>query len=189
MKIGLFGGSFNPIHNGHLAVAKSVFKEMDLDKIWFIPCAHHPLKNNETLLPFSKRVELIEQSILEFPHFEISHLDDDLNSPNYTDDLIKKAKKLHPENLFYLIIGYDVLAEFTKWHNFKWLGENVHFIIINRINNGKNNKPEQIKKFTFIEMKPVDISSTKIRNCIKNNEDISHLIPPNICTLVEKLYS
>lgn len=187
MKIGLFGGSFNPIHNGHIAVAKSVFEEIDLDQIWFVPCRNHPLKNSENLLSFPKRVLLIEKSIARFPHFEISHLDADSEFPNFTDEMIIKAKKKYHENKFFLIVGNDILTEFSKWHNFKWLAKNVHFIIVNRPSH-KNNKPTEIKHFTFIEMKPVDISSTQIRNLIKNNEDVSHLIPPNIYKLTQQFY-
>ncbi len=187
MNIGLFGGSFNPIHNGHLAVAKSVFKKIDLDQIWFIPCGNHPLKDNEKLLSFSKRVLLIEKSIAIYPHFKISHLDADSEIPNFTDEMIIKARKKYHENKFFLIVGYDILPEFSKWHNFKWLGKNVHFIIVNRLNH-QNYKPTEIKHFTIIDMKPVDISSTQIRNLIKNNEDISHLIPPNICKLTQQFY-
>ncbi|MBC8384771.1 MAG: nicotinate (nicotinamide) nucleotide adenylyltransferase [Candidatus Cloacimonetes bacterium] len=182
MKIGLLGGSFNPIHNGHIAVAKSVLKQLALDKIWFLPTGKHPLKYNSTFLSFEKRYCLIKKTVSSYPDFEVYDFDRFENKPNYTDELIKKIKRLFPRNVFYFIIGEDNVGELPAWHNYKWLLENVRIVVVNRTASERTKwkKLDFIDKLVFINMPPVDISSTNIREKIIKNENIKGLVPETI---------
>ena len=182
MKIGLLGGSFNPIHNGHIKIAKAVLEKTDLDKIWFVPSGNHPLKPNKELKPVETRIAFIEKAIEHYANFSICTLDANSSKPSYTTQLISSLKKSNPDDQFYFIAGFDIVEELPLWHEYRWLLDNLNFLIINRPNIDKSNwdKLDYLDKLTFIEMEPIDISSSEIRRKIANNETISGLVPAEI---------
>jgi len=179
MKVGLLGGSFNPIHIGHISIAEAALKTLHLDQIWFIPTGNHPLKRNVELLDFSKRLKLISKVIAKYNNFKLSLLDSNKETVNYTYDLIKRLKKVNPQYDFYFLIGSDILGELTLWHKYKWLLENIKFAVIDRpgANLTHSLEPEEISKLVFVDMKPVPISSTEIREIIKKDQPIKGLVP------------
>lgn len=190
MKIGLLGGSFNPIHFGHLTLAEKAKEKLALDKIWLVPTGNHPFKAKEKLLSLEKRVKLIKSVVKDHPFLEICYLDAEENKPNFTDQLLKKLFHLYPENEFLFLAGEDILAELPRWHNSKWLIKNVDFVIFTRL----NNKEKKYEKFLdkenvrFIQMQPIFISSTEIRNRIKENRSIENLVPKSIQNLIISYY-
>lgn len=178
MKIGLLGGSFNPIHNGHIAIAETAKEQLSLSEVWFIPICNHPLKENNDLLDFSKRLILISKVIRSCTYFKVSLLDSNRNKVNYTYHLIKKLMKTKPGHEFFFLIGSDILKELTLWYKYEWLLENINFVIINRPGSTlfHDLDPDQFKKLIFIDMEPVPISSTEIRNRIKKDQSIKGLV-------------
>ncbi len=182
MKIGLFGGTFNPVHNGHLSVAKAVLEQLKLDKIWFLPSGKHPLKNNSAFLSYEQRFELIKIAINNYPEFEVHAFDFHEINLSYTDELIKKLRKLFPRNEFYFIIGEDNVSELPLWHNYKWLLDNVKIVVVNRpdIDRSDWEKLNFLNKLLFVETKPVNISSTEIREKIEKKESIEGMVPERI---------
>lgn len=189
MKIGLLGGSFNPIHKGHIAIAKTAIAQAVVDQVWFLPSGNHPFKSGKELLTLSKRIELIKIAIGEIPQLKISKHDTNRKKPNYTSKLIKKLYKSYPEIRFYFIAGYDILEELPKWHNYNWLKKNVNFIIVNRPNIDKDKTSQMYSNnFSFIKMAPVDVSSSQIRDLVKNGEPISSLVPANIKDKIIEYY-
>lgn len=190
MKLGLLGGSFNPIHQGHLKIAETAFEQLDLAEIWFLPTAYHPLKNRSQLLAFEKRIELISKAIEPYPNYKLSWLDADKTSRNYTYDLIRKIKKDTPEHEPVFIIGSDLIGEITKWYKYKWLLQNVTFAVYNRSDQRLDEYPikNKFKKLITLKAQPISISSTEIRERIKKNQSISGLVPASIETTVIKYY-
>ena len=190
MKIGLLGGSFNPIHLGHLQIAENVLGKTDLQEIWFVPSGNHPLKNRSDFLDVQQRMSLIQKAIEDFPDYKLCTLDAENDKPSYTSELIKKIKKLYPQNQFYFIAGYDIVAELPLWNEYKWLLENIEFIIINRPNIDKSawENLSYLHKLKFIEMPPNSVSSSLIRERINQKKSIQGLVPEKIIKEVETFY-
>ena len=190
MKIGLLGGSFNPIHQGHLKIAATAAEQLKLAEIWFVPTAYHPLKNRSQLLAFEKRIELISMAIEPFTNFKLSLLDADNSSRNYTYDLFKKIKNDNPTLEPVFIIGSDILAEITQWYKYTWLLQNVTFAVVGRPGQmiGPQNTKTQFNSLINISMEPIAVSSTEIREKIKKDQPISGLVPAAIEAAVYKYY-
>lgn len=190
MKIGLLGGSFNPVHNGHLAIAKNALEQLELDKILFLPVGMHPLKTDRNISPFEIRYKLLETALKSFPDFEVSNLDEHAENLNYTDELIKKLKIKFPDNEFFFIAGDDIVLELPRWHNYKWLLDNLKIVVFNRPETDKSEwkNLDYINKLFFLEMKPVNISSNEIREKVRKEESISGLVPEKVEEEIIKLY-
>ncbi len=101
MKIGLLGGSFNPVHNGHLAIAKNALEQLELDKILFLPVGMHPLKTDSNIPPFEIRYKLLKTVLKSIPDFDVSNLDEKSENLNYTDELIKRLNSKYTDNEFF----------------------------------------------------------------------------------------
>ena len=190
MKIGLLGGSFNPIHNGHLILAEKALHDLDLDEIWFLPVGNHPLKKSNDLLDFDQRVELLELSLAENKKLKVSTRDRDQGDFNYTDKLMKNLYKEFPQDSFVFITGMDIIREIHRWHNYQWLMENVEFVVFTRPGiDSDRDRFERFSNFEYIDMKPIPISSTDIRNRISRGENIEGLVPDRILEKVYHYYS
>ena len=190
MKIVIFGGSFNPIHSAHISIARKVYNELKPSKFFFVPTYKHPLKKDVPFLPYDKRCYLVKKAIQDLPMFDISYLDKNETEPSYTFNLIKRFKKLFPNAIFYFIIGEDIIYELTLWYNYKWLLKNIKFVVLTRPTKDKKSAiPDFAKEFIYINIKPINISSTFIREKIKKGESIKNLVPPNIEKDVIKFYS
>jgi nicotinate-nucleotide adenylyltransferase len=188
MKIAILGGSFNPIHNGHIEIARIVYNKLKPSLFFFVPTYKHPLKSNVAFLPYSQRYYLIEKALTNYPRFQVSNLDKTKNNLSYTTDLIKRFQKKYPNGEFYFIIGADNVYELKLWHNYKWLLDNVKFVVLTRKTNIKENMPDYAKDFIFYHIKPINISSTMIRERIKKGEPITNLVPRNIENDVIKFF-
>ena len=191
MKIGLLGGSFNPVHNGHLAIAKNALEQLELDKILFLPVGMHPLKTDRNIPPFEIRYKLLKTVLKSFPDFEVSNLDEKSENLNYTDELIKRLNSKYTDNEFFFIVGDDIVLELPRWHNYRWLLDNVKIVVFNRPDTDKSDLKnlDYLNKLFFLEMKPVSISSNEIREKTKRGESISGLVPEIIINEVKKKYS
>ena len=191
MKVGLLGGSFNPVHNGHLGLAQTALDSFGLDKILFLPSGNHPFKKGSSIPPIEIRYDLTKKVIAPYPDFEISRLDMETVTPSYTKFLIMRLHKTFPNDEFYFIAGSDIISELNKWHNHKWIIDNIELIIAHRPNIDKSAwyELEYIDKLHFLEMEPIDISSTVIRKMIAKGKDVSSLIPANIKKELIALYS
>ena len=190
MKIGLLGGSFNPVHNGHLAIAKNALEQLELDKILFLPVGMHPLKTDRNIPPFEIRYKLLKTVLKSFPDFEISNLDENSENLNYTDELIKRLNSKYTDNEFFFIVGDDIVLELPRWHNYRWLLDNVKIVVFNRPDTDKSDLKnlDYLNKLFFLEMKPVSISSNEIREKTKRGESISGLVPEIIINEVKKIF-
>ena len=148
----------------------------------------HPLKTDRNILPFEIRYKLLENVLKSFPDFDVSNLDEKSENLNYTDELIKKLKIKYPDNDFFFITGDDIVSELPRWHNYKWLLDNVKIVVFNRPDTDRSEwkKLDYLNKLFFLKMKPVNISSNEIREKIRKGESISGLVPEIIRNEVKK---
>lgn len=192
-RIGLLGGSFNPIHNGHLYIAEKAIEQLNLFEVWLLPSGNHPLKGKSNLLKIlsiEKRINLIKIAIENNSRLKLSLLDADVNKKSYTYDLMKKLHSLHNDYDFYFIAGSDIVLELPKWYNFEWLLDNINFCIFSRpgFDNVGWKNIEYLNKINFLSIVPLDISSSDIRNKIKSRLSIKNLVPESIRNKVKEYY-
>jgi nicotinate-nucleotide adenylyltransferase len=189
MQIGLYGGSFDPPHNAHLILADWVLHELHLDFIYFIPTAIHAFKNNSHLSPADIRYQMVSTAIKENDKFRVSRIELDRNSISFTVDTLRAFIKYEglPEAKLFYIIGIDNLADFHLWKDPDLLFQLAQIVVIRRSGVDDTNLIEKYKgKVIFLESPIIDISATDIREKKKNNIDISDIVPPPVCKLIEE---
>jgi nicotinate-nucleotide adenylyltransferase len=164
-KIGVFGGSFDPPHRGHLEISKLAIKKLSLDYIYWCITKKNPLKN-KTFFSLPQRIKKSLFLTKKIKKIKIKFFEDKMKSIN-TIDLVQHLKKKNKNNTFFLIIGSDNLIKFHKWKKWKILAELIDIIVFSRKDYDKKAKKsaimKQVKKITFIKNKPINISSTQIR--------------------------
>jgi nicotinate-nucleotide adenylyltransferase len=179
MKIGLFFGSFNPIHTGHLIIASQILNYTSLDRIWFVVSPQNPLKEHEQLLDAQVRLQLVRIATKADKRFAVSHVEFNLPTPSFTIDTLTYLKGNYSENDYYLIIGSDNFLNFSSWKLHEVLLTEWEIIIYIRpgfpINSASNFSRVQI-----LNPAQIDISSTKIRELIKGGKSIRYIVPDSV---------
>ncbi len=179
MKIGLFFGSFNPVHNGHLIIANYIAQTTDLDKVWLVVSPQNPFKVKETMLGEYDRLHLINLAIEENPYSKASDIEFKLPKPSYTIDTLVHLGEKYPQHEFALIMGSDNLASLHKWKNYEQLLKNYHFYIYKRRGTETNPYPET-RNIHFIDFPFLDISATFIRENIKKGVSLQYFLPDKV---------
>jgi len=185
MKVALFGGSFNPVHNGHLKMANELLKMSLVEEVWFIPCGNHAF--GKELAPGKDRVAMLNLATRGNPKLKVVDLETKSNEKSFTADTIRLLRKRYSHQ-FYFVIGADNLKDFDKWHDLPYLQNEVEFILIKR---PEYPLPKVIKlKVSKIISLRLTESSTEIRNLIKNKESVSKLVPESVADFIcrEGLY-
>ena len=175
MKIGLFFGSFNPVHNGHLIIANYIAETTDLDKVWLVVSPQNPLKQKETLLREYDRLHLINLAIEENKNLKASNIEFKLPKPSYTIDTLTYLKEKYPQHEFALIMGSDNLATINKWKNYELILKYPIFVYARR-ENEKNPYPDK-KHIVFLNFPFLDISATFIRENLKKGISMQFFLP------------
>lgn len=177
MKVGLFFGSFNPVHIGHLLVATRIREAAQLDEIWFVLSPQNPFKLNAELADEQERLEMLKLSVDGIGYFKVSTIEFELDKPSYTHITLKALKKLHPGTEFKLIIGEDNVNQFHEWKEAKWISDNIELLVYSR-NTHLMNENDNLEKFGMkkINYGYIDISSTEIRQRIKENKLIDFYV-------------
>ena len=177
-RIGLFFGSFNPIHNDHLKLASFFYKNADLDLIWFLITPQNPWKKTTNLLDESERFKIVSQALASHPKFEVNSIEFQLPKPSYTYTTLTKLKKQYPEKVFKLILGADNLISFDKWKNYdKILNEFELLIYPRKTNESIPKKFLEHSKIFWSKAPNLSISSSEIRKKIREGDDVSTQIP------------
>ncbi len=189
MKTGLFFGSFNPIHIGHLIIAQTVLESASLDDIWFVVSPQNPLKKNKNLLHEFDRIHMVKLAIEDNNCFMTSDVEFQMPRPSYTIDTLIYLQERFPSRKFKLIIGGDNLAIFPKWKNSNIILEEFGLIVYPRPGID-NNKLLTHPGVTFVEAPLMSISATFIRNLIRNEQSVRYLLPEKVIEYIEskKLY-
>ncbi len=184
MQIGLFFGSFNPIHNGHLIIANTILQHTNLQEIWLVVSPQNPFKKSQSLLPVHDRLHLVSLAIENNPKFRRSDIEVNLPKPSYTIDTLIHLKQKFPQHTFSLLIGGDNLNSIDKWKNAEILLRDYTFYVYNRTT--KNNPFPNNKNVHFLEFPLLDISSTFLRDELKTGRSIQYFVPENVWEYIDK---
>lgn len=183
-EIGLFFGSFNPIHIGHLIIANLVKETTVVDEVWFVVSPQNPFKKNKNLLHEFDRLDMVRSAISDDYSFKVSDIEFGMPKPSYTIDTLTVLQEKHPTKKFHLIIGGDNLTSFPKWKNYQQILQHFGLIVYPRPNSEKS-ELENHEKVTLIEAPKMDISATLIRKLVKDKKSIKYLVPDGVAALIE----
>ncbi len=187
MKTGLFFGSFNPIHFGHMAIANYVTEFTGIEQIWFIISPQNPFKAKSSLLADYHRYELVNRAISDDHRFKASNVEFKLPKPSYTIDTLTYLAEQYPEQDFYLIIGSDQLPYFHNWKNPDQLIDNYHFLVYPRLGTDKHSLMDN-PAFQRIEAPMMEISSTFIRRAIQEKKDMRFFMPEAVWGYIREMH-
>lgn len=189
-KIGLFFGSFNPIHVGHMIIANIMVETTDLSKVWFIVTPQNPFKSSKNLLHDFDRYDMVRAAAYENYKIDVSDVEFSLPKPNYTINTLVHLREKHPDKMFKVIIGEDNLASFEKWKNYQIILEDYGLYVYPRPN-VQLSKLKSHPNVTMVDAPLLDISATFIRKCIRNNQSIRYLVPDPVEAIIrdKKFYS
>lgn len=192
MKTGLYFGSFNPIHIGHMAIANYIYEYSELDEIWFVVSPHNPLKKKSSLLDDHHRVQLAEIAIADDQRFRVSDIESKLPRPSYTIDTLTYLSEKHPSRQFALIMGSDNLATIDKWKSAEMLIEMCKIFVYPRKDKAKGPGPAtrsliHSADIEIVEAPFMEISGTFIREAISQDKDIRHFLPHGVWQYVSDM--
>lgn len=175
-KVGLFFGSFNPIHIGHMIIADYVTIQTELKEVWFVVSPHNPLKNKKSLLDGRQRLTLVQRAIENDFCFKVSDIEFQLDQPSYTSITLAYLKEKYPTVQFTLIMGGDNLASLPKWKNYESILENYPIVLYSRPDFDATEMLEK-GKVTVLDAPQMNISSSHIRQQIADGNSVKYLMP------------
>jgi nicotinate-nucleotide adenylyltransferase len=184
MKIGLFFGSFNPIHHGHLMVASFIANHTDLQQIWLVVSPQNPHKTQSSLLNEYDRLHLAKLAIEDDAQIKVSDIEFKLPKPSYTIDTLTYLQEKYPQHQFYVIMGSDSFQNLPKWKNFEALVKNYQFIVYRRP--GFDITEKYGADVTYLEAPMLELSATLIRNNCKDGITIRYLVPEDVRLEIER---
>lgn len=185
MKIGLFFGSFNPIHIGHLIIAEHVASHTNLDQVWFVVSPQNPFKQKSSLLNEYDRLHLINLAIENNPKLKASDIEFKLPKPSYTIDTLIYLKEKYPNDSFSLIMGSDNLENLDKWKNADILFKDYDFYIYNRPGYTDIKNADKAKVW-FLDAPQLQLSSTFIRSSIKEKKSVQYILHDKVLEEIER---
>ncbi|MBU0941663.1 MAG: nicotinate-nucleotide adenylyltransferase [Bacteroidetes bacterium] len=196
MKIGLYFGTFNPVHVGHLIIANHMAEHSDLDEVWMVVTPHNPHKKKSTLLDDHHRLQMVHLATEDYPKIKPSDIEFKLTQPNYTVNTLVHLEERFPSNTFSLIMGEDNLRSLHKWKNYEILLQNYDIYVYPRLETKghigevisakeENLELKNHPRIHIIDAPVVEISSTFIRNNIKEGKNIQPLLPYKVWEYVD----
>ncbi len=188
MKIGLYFGTFNPIHIGHLAIANHMAEYSDLDKIWMVITPHNPFKKKSSLLNNHHRYQMVMEAVEHYDKIEPSNIEFDLPQPNYTVYTLAHLEEKYPQHEFCLIMGEDNLKSLHKWKNYEVILERHDIYVYPRISEGTvETQFDNHPKIHKVDAPIMEISSTMIRKAIKEGKNIRPLLSPEVYIFIDEM--
>lgn len=184
-KIGIFPGSFNPVHIGHLALANYIKEYENLDEIWMMVSPHNPLKEIHSLCSAKHRLQMLKLALKEDNSIKASDFEFTLPQPSYTITTLEKLKKLYPDYHFSLIIGGDNWTNFEKWHRYKDIIANFDIIIYPRPEEIIH-KPDNSDTIHICNAPVLEISSTMLRESIQNGKSLRYFYPYGVYDYIKE---
>lgn len=186
MQVGLFFGSFNPIHIGHMALANYMLAYTEMDEVWFVISPHNPLKEKTSLLNQNQRLFMVNAAVEDFPKFKASTIEFNLSQPSYTINTLAHLKEKYPKHEFSLIIGQDNLQNFHKWKNHEEILARHKLYVYPRPNCSKS-QFDSHPNVVLTEAPLMDVSSTFIRNAIKDKKDVRFFVPEKVWEYIDSM--
>ncbi|TPV34758.1 nicotinate-nucleotide adenylyltransferase [Paucihalobacter ruber] len=188
MKIGLFFGTFNPIHVGHLIIANHLAENSDLDQIWMVITPLSPFKVKQSMLDNYQRLEMVHLATKDYANIKPSDIEFNLPQPNYTVNTLVYLKEKFPEHQFALIMGEDNLKSFHKWKNYEVILEEYEIYCYPRISNGKiETQFDSHPNIHHITAPVIELSSTLIRSQIKSGNNVRPMLPENVWKYLDEM--
>ena len=181
-KIGLFFGSFNPIHIGHIILGNYFLENTDMEELWFVVTPQNPFKEKKSLLKDHNRLDMVQLAIKNYPKMRASNVEFSLPQPNYTIDTLTYLKEKYPDHSFGLIMGEDNLATLPKWKNFEKLISDYQIITYPRTFEGEKKDSEylQHENISLVDAPIIELSATEIRKMIKEGKNVRPMLPPEV---------
>ncbi|MFT6370729.1 MAG: nicotinate-nucleotide adenylyltransferase [Maribacter sp.] len=188
-KIGLYFGTFNPIHIGHIIIANHMVEFSDLDEVWFVVTPQSPFKVKKTLLDNNHRYQMVLEATADFPNLKPSTIEFNLPQPNYTIDTLAHLSEKYPEgHQFCLIMGEDNLKGFHKWKNYEVILEHYELFVYPRISEGKTeHRFTDHLRIHKVNAPIIELSSTFIRREYKNGKNIRPLLPDSVWKYMDEM--
>lgn len=186
-KTGLFFGSFNPIHIGHLILANYILENSDMQELWFIVSPQNPFKEKKSLLDDMTRLDLVERALRNYEKMRVSNVEFSLPKPSYTIDTLTYLKEKFPNHSFALIMGEDNLAGLPKWKNAELLVKNYQIIVYPRYFEKSETLEsyEEHENITLIDAPIIELSATQIRQMIKEGKNVRPMLPPEVFDYID----
>jgi len=177
-KVGIYSGSFNPIHHGHLMLASYLVTFGELDELWLLVSPQNPLKPKAELLDDQHRLEMARLAVGDDPFIKVSDEEMHLPRPSYTINTLQQLSEQYPDNQFVFVCGMDSLQNLDKWKDYEKILENYPILVFPRkgYDGGELINHPSVR---VVETPIIELSSTFIRNCIANNINVRHFIPEN----------
>jgi nicotinate-nucleotide adenylyltransferase len=183
LKIGILGGTFNPIHIGHLILAEEVREKLKLEKVIFVPTYIPPHKQNSDVAAAAERLRMVKAAIKGNEKFVASDIEIKRRGPSYTVDTVKAFNKKFPGNELYFITGSDLLKYLDEWKDFRELLRLVKFVVATRPGYPLENIPSYVQR---VSIRAVDVSAFEIRQCIKELKSFRYLVPEGVFEYINK---
>lgn len=185
--IGLFGGTFDPPHNGHRAIAKSFLKSGVIDELWVLLTPYPPHKSEADQSVYAIRKEMVEAAFEDISRLRISTVENELPKPSYSYKTIQHLKKEFPDATFYFCMGEDSLSQFHTWKAYKKILEECDLLVAQRPGvSHSDTAPHILEQARFVNHIPLDISSTQVKERIKSGDSVQEMIPPKVLKIIEK---
>jgi nicotinate-nucleotide adenylyltransferase len=184
LKLGIYGGTFDPIHHGHLILARDVLEQLKLDAVLFVPCDQSPLKVNKPLADNAQRLAMLRLALKREPRFWLSRCELDRPAPSYALDTALEIREAFPRAELFWLIGTDQLKDLPKWHRPDELKKLVRFVLMPRGHEGVKTKEKTV--LGLPQPRRVDISATEIRHRVKSRLPIDHLVPIPIAAYIKR---
>jgi nicotinate-nucleotide adenylyltransferase len=186
LRLGLFGGSFDPVHNAHRALAETALRELNLDRVLWIP-AGQPWQKDRSLTDARHRQAMVQLTIGDEPRFVLDHRELDRQGPTYTLETVKELQAEHPGAQLFLLIGQDQYAGLHTWAGWQDLLQRVVLAVANRPGALPDVRPEVLlRPHQVVPLPMLDISATDIRQRVARGEGIAHLVPPGVARYIEQ---
>ncbi len=181
-KIGLFFGSFNPVHIGHLILANYILENTDMEELWFVVSPQNPFKDKKSLLKDHNRLDMVQAALKNYPKMRASNIEFSLPKPSYTIDTLAYLHEKFPDYTFALIMGEDNLRSLHKWKNAETLVNRHQIIVYPRIFSGEKKESEylQHENISVVNAPIIELSATEIRNMIKEGKNVRPMLPPEV---------
>ena len=208
-KIGILGGTFDPVTLGHLGLARNILEKMKLNQVWFIPAWQSPHKQDQPATDASHRLKMLKEALVQYPEFKVSEIELSQKKISYTIDTLTALLHQHPDTEWYLILGMDTFQDFAVWKNAREILESVHLVIATRpgypndlapkalqalidrlpISYQLNRQEKQCptyscrktgKTLVFCSIEPMNISSSEVRERIRDGLSVKKMLPPEV---------